>query len=137
MQDEQVLLAGCVLLDDYGRFLLLHRDLGTTGLWELPGGKVEEEELPEQAAVREIREELGVDVRLTKALGNDAFEYEGTTYMFYWFQGEIVRGEPEAVEAIHDDFDYIEFEDMPSMALSAGMEVLHNKILAGEVELTQ
>ena len=137
MQEDTVLLAGCVLLDDYDRILLLHRNLGDTGLWELPGGKVEEDEIPEVAAVREMREELGVDVRLVRALGNEAFEHEGVTYMFYWYLGVIENGEPRAMEGLHDDAEYVEVEDLPSMALSAGMEVLHHKLLSGEVTLEQ
>ena len=137
MEEEPVLLAGCVILDDYGRVLLLHRNLGDTGLWELPGGKMEEDEQPEEAAVREVREELGVDVRLIRALGNEAFEHENRLYRFFWFLAVIEKGEPLPLEALHDDADYIEVEDMPSMALSANMEVLSNKILSGDVTLEQ
>jgi mutator protein MutT len=133
---EQMTVAGCVLTDDYGRILLLHRKLTDSGLWYLPGGKVEEDELPESAAVRECREELGVKVRLRRSLANEAFEHEGTEYMFYWFLAEIVKGEPKITEPeLFDDLDYIEFEDMPSLALSAASEILHHKILSGEVDL--
>jgi 8-oxo-dGTP diphosphatase len=131
-----ITVAGCVLLDDYGRILLLHRKLTDSGLWYLPGGKVEEEELPESAAVRESREELGVDVRLRRLLASEAFEHEETEYLFYWFLAEIVKGEPTITQPeLFDDLDYIEFEDMPSLALSAASEILHHKILSGEVDL--
>jgi 8-oxo-dGTP diphosphatase len=131
-----ITVAGCVLLDDYGRILLLHRKLTDSGLWYLPGGKVEEEELPESAAVRESREELGVDVRLRHLLASEAFEHEETEYLFYWFLAEIVEGEPTITQPeLFDDLDYIEFEDMPSLALSAASEILHHKILSGEVDL--
>ena len=133
---EQITVSGCVLVDDYGRILLLHRKLTDSGLWYLPGGKVEEDELPESAAVREAREELGVDVRLRRSLGSEAFEHEGTHYLFYWFLAEIVRGEPKLAEPeLFDDLDFVEFEDMPSLALSAGSEILHHKILNGDVDL--
>jgi 8-oxo-dGTP diphosphatase len=134
---EQIQVAGCVLVDDYGRILLLHRKLTDSGLWYLPGGKVEEGELPESAAVRESHEELGVEVRLRRLLANEAFEHEETEYMFYWFLAEIVQGEPKITEPeLFDDLDYIEFEDMPSLALSAASEILHNKIVTGEVDLS-
>ena len=47
-----------------GRVLLQQRAPGRAmaGLWEFPGGKVEEGELPEAALVRELREELGVEI---------------------------------------------------------------------------
>ena len=52
------------LLDRSGRVLLQRRAPGRAmaGLWEFPGGKVEPGELPEAALVRELKEELGIDV---------------------------------------------------------------------------
>jgi 8-oxo-dGTP diphosphatase len=53
------------LLDADGRILLAQRPEGKTlaGLWEFPGGKLEPGETPEAALVRELHEELGVDIR--------------------------------------------------------------------------
>ncbi len=58
-----VIVSAAVIWRD-GRVLLTRRMQGThlAGLWELPGGKVEEGEDPEQALVREVREECGVEV---------------------------------------------------------------------------
>ena len=59
-----LLVAACALLDADGRVLLAQRPrqkmLG--GLWEFPGGKLEEGETPEACLIRELREELGIDV---------------------------------------------------------------------------
>ena len=134
--EEQVHVAGCVLLDDYGRILLLHRNFGETGLWYLPGGKLEEEETPEAAAVREISEELGVSVRLARKLGEEAFEHEDTAYIFYWYLAEVIGGELHIAEPeLFDDLDYVEIEDLASLALSAGTEIIHHKLVSGEVDL--
>jgi 8-oxo-dGTP diphosphatase len=53
------------LLDADGRILLAQRPAGKTlaGLWEFPGGKLEAGETPEAALIRELHEELGVDIR--------------------------------------------------------------------------
>tara|TARA_B100001758_G_C18093890_1_gene444827 strand:- start:156 stop:554 length:399 start_codon:yes stop_codon:yes gene_type:complete len=58
-----VLVVAVVLVDREGRILLSQRPSGKSmaGLWELPGGKVENEELPEEALIRELKEELGID----------------------------------------------------------------------------
>ncbi len=59
-----VLVAACVLLDGDGRLLIAKRPAGRSlaGLWEFPGGKVEDGETPEGALVRELAEELGIDI---------------------------------------------------------------------------
>ena len=61
---EVVLVAACALVDADGRVLLARRPPGKpmAGLWEFPGGKVEKGERPEVALIRELREELGIEV---------------------------------------------------------------------------
>lgn len=59
-----VLVAACALIDADGRILLAQRPEGKSlaGMWEFPGGKVEEGESPEVTLIRELKEELGISV---------------------------------------------------------------------------
>ncbi|MDC0461825.1 8-oxo-dGTP diphosphatase MutT [Alphaproteobacteria bacterium] len=57
------LVVACALIDTDGRILLAKRpnDAQMGGLWEFPGGKIDPEETPENALVRELKEELDID----------------------------------------------------------------------------
>ncbi len=58
-----VLVSAVALIDVDGRVLLAQRPPGKSmaGLWEFPGGKIEDGETPEAALIRELHEELGIE----------------------------------------------------------------------------
>ena len=60
-----ILVVAAALIDPDGRVLIAERppDKAMAGLWEFPGGKVEAGETPETALIRELREELGIQVQ--------------------------------------------------------------------------
>lgn len=60
-----LLVAACALVDADGRVLIAQRPQGKimAGLWEFPGGKVEDGESPEETLIRELREELGIETK--------------------------------------------------------------------------
>ncbi len=59
------LVVACALIDIDNRVLIAQRPEGKqlAGLWEFPGGKLEPGERPEPALIRELREELGIEVK--------------------------------------------------------------------------
>jgi len=63
---KMVLVVACALVDPDNRILLAQRPEGKSmaGLWEFPGGKIEVGETPEQALVRELQEELGIETKV-------------------------------------------------------------------------
>ena len=60
-----IIVSAVALIDRDGRVLIAQRPIGKSmeGLWEFPGGKIEKGETPEQALMREIDEELGVNTK--------------------------------------------------------------------------
>lgn len=102
MNGATQLLAGVVLPDSEGRILLLH---GTNpSQWELPGGKVEPGEHPKDAAKREAKEELGVDVDDLELVADVTFYDQGQDWRYLWFWPRIIDGTPYVILE-HDRFD--------------------------------
>jgi len=97
-----LLVAACALVDIDGRVLLARRPEGKkmAGLWEFPGGKLNPGETPEQALIRELKEELGIDVTAV-CLAPFAFashEYEGFHLLMPLFLCRRWKGIPQPRE---------------------------------------
>lgn len=97
-----VLVAAAALLDGTGRVLLAQRPLGKAlaGLWEFPGGKVEAHERPEDALVRELHEELGIDLDrgCLRPLTFASHAYEDFHLLMPLWEVRHWRGEPASLE---------------------------------------
>jgi mutator protein MutT len=81
-------LAGCVMRNGAGDILLLHRSKNGVEQWELPGGKLEDGEDGEAAAIREIQEELGVPVVIIAFLGRADFRENERRHSYEWYEAE-------------------------------------------------
>lgn len=97
-----VLVVAAALVRADGRLLLAQRPEGKSlaGLWELPGGKVEPGESPEEALVREIAEELGVRLDAAHLVPFDfaSHAFERFHLLMPVFMAQTWSGEPEARE---------------------------------------
>lgn len=101
-----VIVAACVLLNAKGEVLIARRPEGRplAGLWEFPGGKLEQGERPEQGLIRELAEELGIvvanDDLLPLTFASHAypdFHLLMPLYVCSKWQGEIAAKEGQAL----------------------------------------
>ena len=102
---KTLLVAAAALINDNDEVLLAQRPEGKrlAGKWEFPGGKVEADESPEAALVRELREELGIaiDVRDLEPfwfLSHDYVADFGFHLLMTVYTCRIWEGEPKALE---------------------------------------
>ena len=89
-----------ILIDDAGRVLVTRRapDAHQGGLWEFPGGKVEENETLLEALTRELKEELGVLVEATEALMVLDHDYGDKQVRLDVYRVTRWSGEPRGLE---------------------------------------
>ena len=96
MNDSNPVTVAAALIRDGDKFLLTKRfeDAHLGGLWEFPGGKVEEGESLEDALIREIREELGVEIEIGPLYFTQAHQYPGRLVHLHFFECRILEGTP-------------------------------------------
>ncbi len=109
-----ILVTAAALIDDKGRVLLAKRPEGKpmAGLWEFPGGKVQEGESPEYALMRELEEELGIETRecCFSPIGFASHEYDDFHLLMPLFICRVWRGEIKSMEG--QEFAWVYPQDM-------------------------
>ncbi|EMF54546.1 MULTISPECIES: (deoxy)nucleoside triphosphate pyrophosphohydrolase [Streptomyces] len=107
---EPIVVVGAALLSG-GRLLAARRSAPPelAGRWELPGGKVEPDESPEQALVRELREELGVEAKSAGRVPGEWPVRPG--YVLQVWIARLLSGEPRPLED-HDELRWLTVDEV-------------------------
>lgn len=99
--EENAISVTCILLFHSGKVLAAQRSekMQLPLLWEFPGGKVENGESEEECMLREIREELGIEIETVEKLQDFVHRYSSTKvirlipFLAFWKSGEIILTE--------------------------------------------
>lgn len=99
MSKKLIKVVGAVIVKNE-KILCAQRGLSGTlpGLWEFPGGKIEEGETPRQALIREIDEELRCEVVVGKEVTTTTYEYDFGIVQLTTFWCELIAGTPSITE---------------------------------------
>ncbi len=113
-----------------GRLLIAQRPLDKHlgGLWEFPGGKLEAEESYPDCLVRELQEELGVDVQVGSMIAAVEHQYPEKCVRIQFYRCTLRSGEPEPLECA--DLEWVTAEELSQFVFPPADAGLLNQLRA-------
>lgn len=105
-------VVAAVIMDDNNRILITQRNLKKSqgGLWEFPGGKIENGETREEAIIREIKEELDVNIKADQYIDEKVFNYPEKDINLIAIKCSIINGKILLKE--HEDAKWVTSEEL-------------------------
>ena len=99
MDDVRVEVVAAIVRSN-GKILITRRlnHVHLAGLWEFPGGKVEPGESWEVALLREIREELGMEIAVGPEIFTIEHDYPTRSVRLHFFNCTVIRGDPQPLD---------------------------------------
>jgi len=114
-----VLSVKVVIRDAEGRCLVIRRSQASkynAGKWDFPGGKVDAGESFDEALLREVEEEVGLRIRLTRVAGSTESEMPDRKVAYLIMEGQVVAGQSRLSEE-HDRLDWCAIEELLDVGL--------------------
>lgn len=133
VQIKRIDVAAAIVADEEGRVLIARRREGKSqaGLWEFPGGKIEPGETPEACIVRELKEELDIDVRPGERFGEHEHDYGDVRIRLIAVRASYAGGAVRLAD--HDRHEWVLPAALPRYPL-APADVDFAKRLAGAAD---
>ena len=97
---KSIKVVGAIIINEHEEVLcaLRSENMSLPNYWEFPGGKVEPNELVEEAIVREIKEELNCTIKPLQIFNDTTYEYENVIVNLITISAEFIDGTPIATE---------------------------------------
>ena len=114
-----------------GKCLIARRSpgLNLSGLWELPGGKLELGETPEECLRREIREELSIEISVGRFIAESRFGYPSGSIHLMAYQAAWRSGELQLT--VHDQYVWVSEAELLSYTYPPADRPILDKLIEG------
>lgn len=117
-------VVAAIIKNESGKILIAKRNLKKSqgGLWEFPGGKIEKDETREEAIIREIKEELTIDIKVDKYLAEKVFNYPDKDINLIAMECTQIVGNVELTE--HEDYRWVTSEELTNFEFAPADEFI-------------
>lgn len=103
-------IAGCFIKNN-GNFLVVKEK--KDWYWKIPSGKLEGNESPEQAAIRETKEETGLDVEILSPFGTYEYNFKDRNFKMFIYNAKIIQGNIKVKEP---HLEYVKWLPLTSLS---------------------
>ena len=122
-------VVAAVIQNEEGKILIAQRNLKKSqgGLWEFPGGKIEPNETKEEAIIREIKEEMDIDIETKKFIDQKIFNYPDKDINLIAIECKQIKGDIKLNE--HEDFKWVNKNELKNFNFAPADKFIINTIL--------
>lgn len=122
-------VVAAVIQNEEGKILIAQRNLKKSqgGLWEFPGGKIEPNETKEEAIIREIKEEMDIDIEAKKFIDQKVFNYPDKDINLIAIECKQIKGDIKLNE--HEDIKWVNKNELRNFNFAPADKFIINTIL--------
>lgn len=122
-------VVAAIIKNNENKILIAQRNFKKSqgGLWEFPGGKIEKGETREEALIREIKEELNMDIICDSYFGEKKYNYPDKTIRLIALNCTMISKSYEVLE--HEQIEWVDIEDFSKYVFAAADIYFADKLL--------
>ncbi len=111
-------VVAAILENQKGQVLIAKRKKGKKlgGYWEFPGGKIEKGESPEKSLIRELKEEMNLEIEVGNFVGENIHYYDEVAIRLLAYKGKITGGDIKLVD--HEECAWVDLQDLREVELA-------------------
>ena len=125
----QIIDVTAAIIENNGKFLIAKRKKGKhlENKWELPGGKVEDQETPEECLQRELKEEFGITTKVEDFVGESIFDYGDRKIRLLGYRVKYILGEFQLKD--HEEIKWVSADEFYKYDIADADKPLLSKII--------